>query len=185
MTDQAPQNKPAGKGKATPSRKVAQAATLRPLITDNSKEGKAAAKAKAAEQRARIRAGQAAGDERYLPLRERGPQKRFVRDLIDSRYSVGEFLVPVMVVFAILSFLDTAHPTSKFNTILNSAILLVFFLIAIDTFAIFLRVKRALAEKFDGDLEKNLVLYAVLRSTQLRVLRLPKPQVKPSLLKKD
>ena len=40
------------------------------------------------------------------------------------------------------------------------------------------RLRRALKERFPHDSHKGAVGYAVLRSMQLRWLRLPKPQVK-------
>ena len=37
------------------------------------------------------------GDEANLPLRDKGPAKRFIRDYVDARWNVGEFMLPVMV----------------------------------------------------------------------------------------
>ncbi len=62
------------------------------------------AKEKAREARARANAGMAAGDERYLPVRDKGPQKRYARDVVDARWSVGELLLPVMGVVVVLTF---------------------------------------------------------------------------------
>jgi len=183
MTEQAPEQKPAGKGKATPSRKQAQAANVRPLVGDRSPESKALAKEKAKAERAKIRAGQLAGDDRYLPVRERGPQKRFVRDLVDARYTVGEFLVPAMVMVLLLSFTDS-NQSSLFNRILSWASIGIMLAIAIDSIFIFRRIKRLATEKFGADkIESGLGFYGVVRAAQLRVMRLPKPTVGPFLKK--
>jgi branched-subunit amino acid transport protein len=188
MTEQAPEQKSpetkaAGKGKATPSRKEAQAANVRPLVGDRSPEAKALAKEKAKAERAKMRAGQLSGDDRYLPIRERGPQKRFVRDLVDARYTVGEFLVPAMVFVLVLSFTDS-NQASLFNRILSWASIGIMLAIVIDSIFIGRRIKKQATEKFGADkLESGLAFYGIVRATQLRVMRMPKPAVGPFLKK--
>jgi len=130
-----------------------------------------------------MRAGQLAGDDRYLPVRERGPQKRFVRELVDKRYTVGEFLVPAMVMVLLLSFTDS-NQTSTFNRILSWASLGIMAAIVIDSVFIARRIKKAATEKFGADkLESGLAFYGVVRASQLRVMRLPKPTVGPFIKK--
>ncbi len=41
-------------------------------------------------QRERARVGMARGEEKFLPVRDRGPQKKFVRDYVDARFGIGE-----------------------------------------------------------------------------------------------
>ncbi|MDF2492684.1 MAG: hypothetical protein K0Q58_1262 [Microbacterium sp.] len=60
----------------------------------------------AASQREKARVGMAAGDERYLQPRDKGPQRRFVRDLVDSGWHVAELIMPVMVVVLLLMFVN-------------------------------------------------------------------------------
>jgi Protein of unknown function (DUF3043) len=183
MSESSPEEKPAGKGKATPTRKQAQAATVRPLVGDRSPEAKAAAKEKAKADRARVRAGQLAGEDKYLPLRERGPQKKFVRDLIDTRYTVGEFLVPAMVLVLLLSFTDS-NQASTFNKTLSLISIGIMLAIVLDSLFIASKVRKATKAKFGADkVERGLALYGVVRGTQLRVLRMPKPAVGPFLSK--
>ncbi|MFM7030259.1 MAG: DUF3043 domain-containing protein [Micrococcales bacterium] len=179
MTEQAPESKSTGKGRATPSRKAAEAAKVRPLVGDRTPEGKALAKEKAKAERERIRAGQLAGDDRYLPFRDRGPQKRLARDIVDGRYSVGEFLIPVMVLVLILSLLDQGHPTSTYNQVLSVSTLGIMVLVIIDSAFIYRKVKRVTTEKFGDKAERGLALYAAMRGTQPRIARLPKAAVNP------
>jgi hypothetical protein len=176
--------KSTGKGKATPSRKQAEAANVRPLVGDRSPEAKQAQKEKAKADRERVRAGQLAGDDRYLPLRERGPQKKFVRDLVDARYTVGEFLVPAMVMVLILSFTDS-NQASTFNRLLSYVTLVIMLAIVVDSIILSRRIKRKAIEKFGADkLERGLAFYGVVRGTQLRLMRLPKPQIGPFMNRK-
>ena len=45
------------------------------------------------------------GEERYLPERDKGPERRFLRDMVDRRINVGEFLLPAMIIILGLSLL--------------------------------------------------------------------------------
>ena len=93
----------AGKGQATPTRKKQEAANKRPLVPDDRKLAAKQARAKSMQARDRARLGMAAGEEKYLPLRERGPQKRFARDYVDARFNVGELMIPIMFLVILLT----------------------------------------------------------------------------------
>lgn len=165
---------PTGKGQPTPSRRVQEAANKRPLVPDDRKLAAKQARAKSAEARERARLGMAAGDDKYLPLRERGPQKRFARDYIDARFNVGEFMIPVMFLVILLTFFP--DPMIQTYGILA---LWAFFLVAIVDCVIlgFILTKKVEA-KFGSDRAEKVRWYAAMRALQLRVMRLPKPQVK-------
>ncbi len=162
-----------GKGKATPSRKQQEAANRRPLVGDKSKEGRAAAKARLAAERREAREGMMRGEEKYLPIRDRGPQKRFARDVVDSRFTAGELVMPAMFVFLITT------ATNIYTLQLISLLLMwgLFIVVIIDALIIGRRVKKLAGQKF-GSIEKSLAWYSGMRSLQMRPMRLPKPQVK-------
>lgn len=80
MTEQ--DSKSTGKGRATPSRKQQEAANIRPLVGNKSPEAKKADKARIREERLKARNGMAAGEEKYLGARDRGPQRKFVRNYV-------------------------------------------------------------------------------------------------------
>lgn len=162
-----------GKGKATPSRKQQEAANRRPLVGDKSKEGRAAAKARLAAERREAREGMMRGDEKYLPIRDRGPQKRFARDVVDSRFTAGELVMPAMFIFLITT------ATNIYTLQLISLLLMwgLFIVVIIDALIIGRRVKKLVGQKF-GSVEKSLAWYGGMRSLQMRPMRLPKPQVK-------
>ena len=96
-----------GKGHATPSRAEQEAARKRPLVPDT-KEAKARAKADLAAQRDKARVGMAAGDERYLTARDKGPQRKFARDYVDSGWHLGEAVMPAMVLVILATFIPLA-----------------------------------------------------------------------------
>ncbi|MDQ0575321.1 DUF3043 domain-containing protein [Agromyces albus] len=164
----------AGKGAPTPSRKEQEAARKRPLVPNDRKEAARQARAKTAEARERARLGMAAGDERYLPMRDRGPQKKYVRDYVDARFSIGEVLIPVMFAVILLTFVPSVEAQS-----IGIIALWAFFLVAvIDVVILGFLVRRKLAAKFGADKVERVRWYAAMRALQLRPLRLPKPQVK-------
>lgn len=165
---------PLGKGAPTPTRRQQEAARKRPLVPDDRKLAAREARQKSAEARERARLGMAAGDEKYLPLRERGPQKRFVRDYVDARFNVGEFMIPVMFLVIILTFFP--DPIVQTYGILG---LWAFFLIAVvDCIVLGFTVTRKLQAKFGAGKVERVRWYAAMRALQLRVMRLPKVQVK-------
>lgn len=163
-----------GKGRPTPTRKEREAANLRPLVSNDRKEARRQARTQMHGERERARVGMANGEEKYLPLRDRGPQKRFVRDYVDARFSVGELLVPAMFVVIILTLL----PQPEVQVFGLFALWGFFLIAAIDAILLGLRLRRKVAEKFGETRAEKVRWYAAMRSLQLRIMRLPKPQVK-------
>jgi hypothetical protein len=165
------ENEPSGKGRPTPRRKDREAQLKRPLVSNNRKE----ARARLTKERERARLGMANGEERFLPLRDKGPQKKWVRDYIDSRWNFGEFLIPIMFAVIIATFLPSLE--AQFIAII---VLWAFFLITIiDAFFVGHAVRKALREKYGEDkVETGVRWYAAMRALQMRGLRLPKAQIK-------
>lgn len=165
----------AGKGRPTPTRKEREAANVRPLVSDDRRAAAKESRAKMAEHREKARIGMAAGDEKYLPVRDKGPQRRWVRDYVDARFSVGEVLIPVMFVVIVLTFVN-----NELTQLIGILGLWAFFLIAIlDAVILGYVVTRKLGERFGADkVQSGTRWYAAMRAMQLRIIRLPKPQVK-------
>lgn len=164
-----------GKGRATPTRKEREAANQRPLVSSDRKTGSREAKAKYNEARDRARIGMANGEEKYLPARDKGDQRRYVRDYVDARFSVGELMIPVMLVVIVLAFVD--NPTLNIISILG---LWAFFVLAVlDCVLAGWLVSRKLAARFgSAKVQKGTRWYCAMRCLQLRAMRLPKPQVR-------
>ncbi len=161
-----------GKGQATPRRKDREAANKRPLVPTDRKVAREQSRAATTEARNRARIGLAAGDERYLPARDRGPQRKFTRDFVDARYSFGELLVPFMILVIVFSFIPAAESLSVYVMWAFIA------LVAIDSLFLLISLRRRIETKFGkGTLERGVRWYAVMRGVQMRVMRMPKPQV--------
>lgn len=161
-----------GKGHATPSRKEREAANKRPLVPNDRKEAARMERARANEERNKARIGLANGDERYLPLRDRGPQKKFARDFVDARYNVGELMVPFMFLVIIMTFIPSL-PVQESSFLVLWAF---FFIALIDVMILGVQLRKRITAKF-GSVDKGVRWYAGMRSLQMRPLRLPKPQV--------
>jgi hypothetical protein len=162
------------KGRPTPKRKEAESkrkvSSLAPIVT---KDQKRASKALAREDRGAQRAAYLRGDESALPLRDRGPARRFVRNYVDSRRSTGEYFLPT--IFVVLVFTLIQNPVIQIGAIvLMYAMLLV---AVIDGILLSRKIRKAIEEQFPGTETKGLGMYAWLRSTQMRRLRAPHPQV--------
>ncbi len=172
MTDQ---KSPAGKGKPTPKRKVAEKAHTRTIVSDRSKESKKVDRSKLAEERRKAREGMMAGEERYLNIRDKGPQKRLTRDLVDSRFTVGELVMPSLFLVILVS----SVPSQTVQLITLALMWTLFLVMAIDAWFIARKVKRVVGARYgDAKLERGLSWYAAMRSMQMRPMRIPKPQVK-------
>ncbi|KOV77262.1 membrane protein [Streptomyces sp. NRRL WC-3618] len=165
----------APKGRPTPKRSEAQ--SQRRSVASTPTTRKEGAKRQRDERRAameRQRQALASGDERYLPARDKGPVRRFARDFVDSRFCVAEFFLPMAVIILVLSMV-------RVGALQSIALLLWLFvivLIIVDSISIAIRLRKQLATRFPNERTKGAVAYALMRSLQMRRLRLPKPQVK-------
>ncbi|GIG19783.1 hypothetical protein Cch01nite_05070 [Cellulomonas chitinilytica] len=169
---------PDGKGRPTPKRKEAEAANKRPLVPTDRKAAGKAGRQQAKEQRDREYRAMQTGDERFMPAKDRGPQRRFVRDWVDARWNLAELILPAAAVLLVVQLtLSKAAPLLAALAIL---VLYVFVLAAIvDGWLMWRRLKKAFAAKFGIDAPpKGTMSYALIRTFQIRPSRMPKPQVK-------
>ena len=167
---------PTGKGRPTPTRKQKEEARKRPLVSSDRSAARKASREQMAEAREKARVGMAQGVEKYLPIRDRGPQKKYVRDYVDARFSIGELMIPFMVVLIITSLFSEVIPAV---TMIGFVALWGFFILAIaDVLILGVILRRKLAAKFGEDRVEKVRWYAAMRALQLRLMRLPKPQVK-------
>jgi Flp pilus assembly protein TadB len=163
---------PQKKGRPTPKRKDAESARkVSSLAPAHSKEAKARQKAAARAARVAQRAAYLRGDENALPLRDRGPVRRFVRNYVDSRRSIGEFFLPIIAIVLVISLYQ---PAVAIAVILMYTVL---FASVIDGILLSRRIKREITTRFPSESLKGLGMYGWLRSTQMRRMRAPKPGV--------
>ncbi|MEC4019343.1 DUF3043 domain-containing protein [Streptomyces sp. H27-D2] len=172
---QMPRDPQSPKGRPTPKRSAANSQRRSMAQTptnrkDVSKRQREVRRADMAKQRQAL----ASGDERFLPVRDKGPIRKFARDFVDSRFCVAEFFLPLAVLILVLSMLPSLQ-------VKNISLLLwlgVIVLIVIDSVGIYVRLKKQLRLRFPGENLRGAAPYALMRTLQMRRLRLPKPQVK-------
>jgi hypothetical protein len=165
---------PQKKGRPTPKRKDAQASVrIASLAPASTKAEKQRAKDAARAGRLSQRAAYLRGDENALPLRDRGAEKRFVRNFVDSRRSIGEYFLPVIGVVLVMSLIPIGIFAVTGIIIMYTVLLLSIF----DGYFLSRKIKVEVAQRFPGKSTKGLGLYGWLRSTQIRRMRAPKPQI--------
>ncbi|MFC8924109.1 DUF3043 domain-containing protein [Cellulosimicrobium sp. NPDC057127] len=160
------------KGRPTPKRRVAEAANKRPLVPNDRRAAAKAAREKQREMRDRQYQAMQTGDERYLPPRDKGPVKRYVRDHVDARWNLGEFFLPVALVFILLSLFTANNQALALATVMS--LYAIVLLTVVDAFVMWRGLRKRIVAKF-GEVPRGTVMYAVMRAFQLRRARLPKP----------
>lgn len=162
---------PTGKGRPTPTRKEAEAAAReRARLGTDPKAQRAAQKARRKQAMRELQTAYKTGDESHLPERDKGPVKRLIRDLVDARLGFAELFAPLLVLILVLSAINPVLGQGMWIT----AVVLV----VLDLVWVRFRVRREVRRRFPDRPLKGVSYYAIVRSLQLRLLRLPKPQVK-------
>lgn len=117
-----------------------------------------------------------AGEEAYLLPRDKGPVRRYVRDIVDSRRNVLGLFMPAALT---MIFFMLALPAVQFQQILSYAMLGLVLVMVIDGFVLGRKVNRMVDAKFPDNVESGwkLGFYASSRASQLRRMRAPRPMV--------
>lgn len=151
------------KGRPTPTRKEAEAAArVRAKVPRTRKEQMRAQRTMKSESSSKVRAEMKAGNEKYLLPRDKGPMRRFIRDFVDSRFSLAEVVIPLMIV----------------SLFIQALVIVLFPLLIIDLLLMRYKMRKQLAIRFPDAPLKGTSYYAITRSMQLKFMRLPKPKVK-------
>jgi hypothetical protein len=117
-----------------------------------------------------------AGEDGYLLPRDKGPVRRFVRDVVDSRRSVLGLFMPAALG---LIFIMLAVPSVQLQRLLSPAMLVLVLIMGIDGLLVGRKVNKLVDAKFPDNTESGwkLGFYAASRASQLRRMRAPRPQV--------
>lgn len=155
------------KSQPTPTRREAEAARRQRVNrTLTKKEARVEGSRQARTQRMKA-----------VSARDNTPEKALLRDYIDARFSLGELLLPSLVVILALSFAGTRYPKVTFF-----ATLLMYVFIAgvlIDALVVMWRgYKRVLAARQPGASTRGLMMYGMNRCIQIRRFRMPPPRIK-------
>ncbi len=141
-----------------------------------SREEKRAAKAERRERMLVRREHMLAGDEAYLLDRDRGPVRRYARDVVDARRNLLGLFMPLALG---LLFVMMAVPIPVLQPIVSLTMMILMLAMAVDGVLLGRKVTRMVDARFPDNVESRwkLGLYAASRASQLRRTRAPRPQV--------
>lgn len=163
------------KNRPTPRRSEQVARNRRPLVPGDRKAADKRAREEMRRRRDESRIGVMNGDERYLGPRDAGPQRRYIRDYVDARFSIGELFIPIALVVLLAGMFGGEQWAMIANFIVYGLILL----IVLDSVVLCMLVRGRLKAKFGEDsIQRGTNFYAIMRAVQIRRLRVPKPLVK-------
>lgn len=165
------------KGRPTPSRKDAEIQRKQTLkVPSDPKAAKKAMKDRERQARMEARAGLMAGDPKFLPPRDQGPAKAYTRNFVDRKRRPSEYFIFLAVGILVIGFFR--------NPQIQNIVSLVWFavigLVIIEVGWMLFSLNKQLTERWPAKEDrKGCLLYATLRTLQIRRLRIPPPQVKP------
>ena len=167
VTPVAPGARPAAKkDRPTPSRREAEAARRQRLHQKlTPKESRRLTSQQNREQRLRA-----------MNVREATPEKELLRDYVDTRFNLGEFLLPSLVVILALSFFSAVYPAVTAITTLVMYLFIV--AVLVDSWLLWRGFRRVLAQRLPDASTRGLMMYGINRAIQIRRFRLPPPRRK-------
>jgi hypothetical protein len=156
-------------GQSTPKRRVDGRIVEAPPA--NRREAWRRSREKQRETRAEQRAGMLAGKDEFLMKRDRGPERAYVRDIVDSRRNFASLFMPL----ALVVILGTAVTSPTIRTIANTLWYLMALGIVVDSILLTRKVKQLMPLKFPKDPNKprSYYAYAIMRALSPRRLRTP------------
>lgn len=188
--------RPAGKGRPTPKRRDQERArglhtgpVTAPVTRKEakerrkaaeagmSKEERKAARAKEREAREERRQLMMDGDDRYVLARDRGEVRRFTRDWVDTHRRLINMFMPLAIAVIFFQLI----PIRDVQAISQMLFMVLIVVIIIDGILLGRAVNAAVRERFPGTEDPGFGLgwYGVMRATQPRMLRTPRPRVRP------
>jgi hypothetical protein len=170
------------KGRPTPKRRESEVRRRGPAApppktqreaAKRSRGNKTDRKSASATRRERM----AAGDDRYLMPRDKGPVRAYVRDIVDSRRHLAGLFMPL----ALLVLVAMISPVPAIQAYAAPGTLVVLVFIVVEGLFTGRNVIKRVRERFPDATDKPLSLgwYSFVRASQVRKLRVPKPKVRP------
>jgi hypothetical protein len=169
------------KGRPTPKRREAENRRRGPVAPPpmtqreamkRSRVNKADRRTAAAQRRERM----AAGDDKYLLARDKGPVRAYVRNIVDGRrHLIGLFMPLALVVLVAM-----VAPVPLVQGYAAPGTVVILLMMIVEGLLLARTVVRRVRAKFPDASDRSLSLgwYSFVRASQIRKLRIPKPMVK-------
>ena len=178
---------PAGKGRPTPKRSVAEASRYR-TVTGSTTSGRGPAKApdprrkltpeekaRAREDRNRQLQAMRQGEEWALGPRDRGPAKRLARDYVDAHRRPMEFYMYALIVLIIALFAGRSN--TALGNYMQIFLLVIIAVIAVDAWLLRRSIFKVVHERLPNESTRGLAFYAIMRGAAAAPL--PHPGTAP------
>ncbi|MDG4666422.1 DUF3043 domain-containing protein [Mycobacterium sp. 236(2023)] len=116
------------------------------------------------------------GEDAYLLPRDKGPVRRYVRDIVDARRNLLGLFMPAALG---MIFIMLAVPSVQVQALISPAMLVLVLIMVVDGFVLGRKVNKMADAKFPDNTDTGwkLGFYAASRGSQLRRMRAPRPQV--------
>jgi hypothetical protein len=160
-------------GQATPKRKVGGRVVQPPPA--NRREALKRMREKQRESRREAREGMMSGKEEFLPVRDKGPERALVRNIVDSRRNAASYFLPAAFI-VIIGASQAMPPAVRYAA--NLFWVLIAVAVIVDSVLLSRKVKRLVTERFPKGQTSGHTWYAIMRSISIRRMRIPAPQVK-------
>ncbi|HLK02736.1 MAG TPA: DUF3043 domain-containing protein [Streptosporangiaceae bacterium] len=169
----------ARKGRPTPKRREAEAGRYQPIGGSSRRPAGPRTpqdKAKDKTERTRKLDAMKKGEDWALNPKDKGPVRAFVRDYIDSRRYLSEYIMVFLAVLLVGIFFGRNKAVTYYVDIVM--LVLVVYLVS-QGFWLGRTIRRQVAQRFPGSPATGLTWYAMSRSMQMRRMRMPQPRVRP------
>jgi hypothetical protein len=166
-----------GKGRPTPKRSESQQRRRTPVVAPTTrKEAYRLRRERIRQERTSGRTALTSGDERHLPPRDAGPARRLARDVVDSRRNLAELFMPLALV-SFIALVAVGRNSPTVAAYVNLVLLLLFLVVVADSVLVGQRAKRLVAERVGDEHTRGVAMYAAMRASSIRRLRVPPPKV--------
>jgi hypothetical protein len=115
------------------------------------------------------------GEDWALNPRDRGPERKLVRDFIDSKRRVSEYYMYALIVLLLALFTRN----KALNTYISPLVVVLIVVVALDGLLIRRNIQRLISQRLPGSSTRGLTIYGLMRALQIRRFRVPAPQVRP------
>lgn len=164
------------KGRETPKRAPAQARRRTEPAPANRREAYRRDRERRRADRAEAMEGMRRGDPRFLSPRDRGDERGLVRDIVDSRRTMGTWFFGGALLVILGS--SQAMPVqvqigaNLLWVVLAGAVIL-------DSVLIALKIKKLIRQRYPKTDQRmgSLYLYGIMRGMTFRRMRIPKPRI--------
>jgi hypothetical protein len=165
-----------GKGRPTPKRSESEKGRYQSITGTRQGSSRSGSRPPADRaERSRRYDAMKRGEDWALNARDRGPERKLVRDYIDSKRRVSEYYMYALIVLLVA----LVSRNSTLNTYISPLVLVLIVLVALDGFLIRNGIRRLIAARLPESSARGLTMYGLMRALQIRRFRVPAPQVRP------